>query len=289
MKSTMALNIKTISNYGVSHPVVARLVVQTTELIKFSKLTKAKQDAVCSLCMNSLQQRLLNCHDIFTRLQQATVESALKAENDQKNAQGNIIVVPVVVGLDGEAEAFLYQTKNYIRDLLNVFRIFFGYENINAAALYDATGKSDSAVVRWASKEFGEDDELTRLLRTEQAWIEQCIRMRNAVEHPDGYSGRLIIQNIMPRTGGGFHYPTWNLEGKPESDIYTDMTTTMDNLLTVAEDLLVICIKKMILFPTIAFYEIAERDRDPDIPQRLNVGLQPEIIAKIAKTSSDKH
>lgn len=282
--------IKTISNYGTSHPVVARLGLQTHELIRFSSLPQADQDAVVQLYLGTLQPRLLKCHDIFERLQKLTAKARAKARKQQSQARGSVRFVPVVIGLDGEAESFLYEVKNYLRDLLHLFRIFFGFKDVEASKLYDAKGKGDSAIVKWASEQFGDDDELSQLLSTEQKWVGQCIRMRNAAEHPGGKSGKFTIYNVraIPE---GFIPPTWNLEGEPESDIFADMRTMMSNLLTIAEELLIACIKKKLAFPNIAFYQIPEKDQDPKAPQRVRVGLLPEVEARIAamgKAKSDE-
>ena len=144
-------------------------------------------------------------------------------------------------------------------------------------------GNGDSKIVKWASSTFGDDDELTLLLRTEQTWVGQCIRKRNAVEHPGGKSGTLTICNVRATTDGKFVFPSWNLDNEPESDIYTDMRTIMHNMLTVAEDLLVICIKKRLKFSSVEFYEIAEADRNPEIPKRFRMGLSPDLERSLAE------
>lgn len=278
--------ITKISNHGVSHPFVARLSVQTSELIQWADLSKEDQDAVSGLYMTTLQPRLLKCYDILCRLQQALSESVASAENEQKQQQDRRIrAMPHVVGLQGEVEPFLYETKNYLRDLLNLFRIFFGFNQIVASQFYDVKGNGESQVSAWSRKKFGADDDLTKLLKSEQAWVEQIIRMRDAVEHPGGWSGTLTIHNVRLHPQGLIP-PSWSRTGCPESDIFTDMKTTMDDLLTIAEDLLVACIQKRSRFPMLAFYEIAEKDRAPEIPQRLRVGLAPELERKLAEKAA---
>ncbi len=272
----MKFVITKISNHGVSHPFVARLSVQTSELIKWADLSKEDQQAVTELYMATLQPRLLKCFDILCRLRNAAEKSAASAVNEQKQNDGRIMAMPYVVGLQGEVESFLYETKNYLRDLLNVFRIFFGFNRIAASQFYDVKGKGESQIGAWSRKKFGEGDDLTNLLKSEQAWVEQLARMRDAVEHPGGWSGSLTIHNVRLHHQG-FIPPSWSRTGCPASDIFMDMETTMDNLLTIAEDLLVACIQKRSKFPAIAFYEIAENDRDPDMPQRLRVGLEPGL------------
>ena len=279
----MTFIITKISNHGVSHPFVARLSIQTSELLQWSELSKDDQEEVCGLYMTTLQPRLLKCFDIVSRLKQALAESSASAQNEQRQ-QGDrrVRAMPHVVGLQGEVESFVYESKNYLRDLLNLFRIFFGFSKISASQFYDVKGKGESQVASWSRMKFGADDALTRLLQSEQAWVEQTVRMRDAVEHPGGWSGTLTVHNVRlhPR---GFIPPTWSRTGRPESDIFTDLETTMQNPLTIAEDLLVACIKKRPVFANVEFYEIAEKDRNPVTPQRIKVGFTPEFECMLAE------
>lgn len=182
----------------------------------------------------------------------------------------------------GKSNHFLYETKNYLRDLLNLLRIFFSFNKIEASQFYDAKGNGESKVTAWSRKKFGVNDELTKLLKSEQGWIEQTVRMRDAVEHPGGWSGTLTVHNVRLHSQG-FIPPSWSRTGSPESGIFTDMEVTMDNLLTIAEDLLVACIRKRSTFPMVAFYEIPEKDRNSKIPQRLKAGLAPDLERTLAK------
>ena len=186
----MTFTITKISNHGVSHPFVARLSVQTSELIRWADLSKADREAVGKLYMMTLQPRLLKCCDILCRLRQGLLESAASV---QEQNDGRINAMPYVVGLEGEVESFLYEAKNYLRDLLNLFRIFFGFNKIAASQFYDVKGKGESKVAAWSRKKFGADDDLTKLLKSEQAWVEQTVRMRDAIEHPGEWSGTLTV------------------------------------------------------------------------------------------------
>lgn len=279
--------ITKISNHGVSHPFVARLSVQTSELIKWADLPKEDQQAVTELYMTTLQPRLLKCFDILFRLRKALEESAARVASEHNQNDGRVRGMPHVVGLQGEVESFLYETKNYMRDLLTVLRIFFGFNKMAASQFYDVKGNGESRVAAWSRKKFGANDDLTKLLKSEQGWVEQLIRMRDAAEHPGGWSGSLTVHNVHLHPQG-FIPPSWSRTGCPESDIFTDMETTMDNLLTMAEDLLVASIHKRSIFPTITFYEIAENDRNPEMPQRLRVGLEPGLERKLAEKAAQE-
>ena len=60
----MVFEIRKISNIGTSHPLVARLGAQTSELINWLDIDKAGHDAIGELYAITLQQRLLRCHEV---------------------------------------------------------------------------------------------------------------------------------------------------------------------------------------------------------------------------------
>jgi hypothetical protein len=139
--------------------------------------------------------------------------------------------------------------------------------------------------VKWATAIFGTNDDLTKLRKSEQKWIAELIKARNAVEHPGGHSGALTINNIRadPNNPGAFIPPTWQRTGCPESNILADMDTELHNMLTLAEDLLVDLIKRKSKFAAlIEFVEIPVKDRDPQCPIRLRVVPKREIQALTA-------
>ncbi len=71
--------------------------------------------------------------------------------------------------------------------------------------------------------------------------------------------------------------PSWVRTGREETDLFSHMQAGLDNMLTLAEEALLTCIEKKKQFPNLTFYEIAEEDRDKQIPQRFRAGLLPEI------------
>ena len=74
--------------------------------------------------------------------------------------------------------------------------------------------------------------------------VEELIAMRNAVEHPEGLSGKLVIANFTLGTDRKLDEPTWHREkdGKlvtEPSSIRDDMDACIHNLLTLGEDVFV--------------------------------------------------
>jgi hypothetical protein len=264
---------KQVSNYGTSHPVYARLLVQTRELLQWADLSKDKQDRLFTI-YNGLKKRLLNCHELYDRLIGAANET-LKAA--RSNPDGSHKRQPFLIDLEHEAEAFLYKSKDYFRDLVDVLKVFFPtIKEDRANAFYNASGKGDGKLTEWASRQFGSTDSFTDMLRYEQAWMEELIRKRNAAEHPSGHSGILTIENFQPGPEGVLVPPSWHRDGLPATSILADINAAMDDMLTLAEDILIACIMKTWKFSNIEFAQIPEKDRNPNCPIRIKVQLRRE-------------
>ncbi|HVO92324.1 MAG TPA: Asp-tRNA(Asn)/Glu-tRNA(Gln) amidotransferase subunit GatB, partial [Terriglobales bacterium] len=180
----------------------------------------------------------------------------------------------------------LYDCKNYFRDLLGLFQIVYDCNLNEASAFADLKGEGESEIVEWAKAKFGEDHNFTKLLKTEHVWTE-FIRMRNSVEHPGGKSGSLIIQNVRVSPDPNRYIPpTWARTGRPDSNIVKDMDVGVDNMLTLAEDLLALVVLDKTKFKQITIEEIPVELRDSKCPIRLKIGLSPEVYGKIAAAKS---
>lgn len=278
----MSFEIRKISDVGVSHPVVARLSVQTSELINWAGLEKAKQDAVSSLYIHTLTWRLLRCHksrDEIARLMTESV-NGIKQHKDPR-----IREVPHVVGLEGLVGQYLYEAKNYIRDLLQIFEIVYGCDLKDASAFADTKNKGECHFIKWTKTQFGAENNLAVMVKDDQGWITELVRSRNAIEHPSGHSGTLTIQNVRvhPEKPGCYISPTWQRTGNAETDILKDMDCGLDNLLTFGEDLLIEVIRRGEHANMIAFYQIPIEERNPECPVRIRVDLSPEMLEKFPR------
>ena len=278
----MPFEIRKISNYGTGHPVVARLAMQTSELIQWSDLNEADRGQVLELYFHVLKPRLLKCHEAYDRLCAARDE-ALKVLELPPQKDSRVRDVPHVIGLREEAEAFLYEAKNYLRDSLRVLSIFFGEEFpeklVAASSYYDAKAGKKSALVDWSEKKFGPDDPFTKQFVGEQPWAEGIIRNRNAAEHPGGNSGTLFVHNIEV-SDAGLIPPTWQRDDGPRTDLFKDIDVSLENLLTLAEDTLIGCIVHRSSFKEIQFVEIPVEQRNAQAPQRITVQLSEKLRAQ---------
>jgi hypothetical protein len=270
----MAFEYKTVLDHGTSNPIVARLSLQILEILKQCNASKDTQDAVRNLYMTSLLPKLIRCWEIEERFKK---ELAAAIGKYKPPATANASVeVPQIARLELECHDFLYQAKNFIRDLLQVVNHLYG-TSFKEASEFSWAKKGSQSLVEFADKTFGSDDGKTKLLKEAVPTVEALISMRNAVEHPDGYSGKLVITNFERGADGKLDEPAWHREkdgkaaGKPSS-IRVDMETCIHNLLTLGEDVFVSWASDHLQVPHVmGVASIPEDKRNPHCPVRWKV------------------
>ena len=260
--------IQKVSNHGVGNPIVARLTIQSHDLLQWLNVDQVKREAIFSHYME-LMRRLLACFDAQSRLINARTETVERSEKIWE--EGNH-TTPHVVSLQDEVESFLFASKTYLREVARLLNLLFEAGlPCDSSIFWDPKGQK-SEVVKWAEDTFGSDHETTNMLASEADWISELARKRNAVEHPGGKSGTLRVKNFERLPGGGIRPPVWARDYDDEgqaTDIYKDISVLMDNMLTVAEDFLVDAIRANPSFPMILIAMIPEQDRDKSCPVRL--------------------
>ncbi len=266
----MVLQLKKVSDHGTSNPIVARLSIQTHELIQFCEIEKDLKDKIFELFHDRIQPRVLTCDEITQEISLEILDIANELDEKGFNVQshGNVIDVPYLIKLEPRVENYLYSYKSALRELSNIFNYFFG-TNFNEARF--------DKILKWSVEYFGEENELSRLLKEDQClWIQKVIAMRNAVEHPGGYSGYLHMHNfeLLPENHPDYPKlvePTWHLNDEPKVSIAKDLLTNTDNLLTFCEDMLVVCMMNKGIPDILRVIEIPEIERNNSAPIRLRM------------------
>lgn len=141
-----------------------------------------------------LTKRLLKIDDQVGRLI-ATMQAKDRELTEARSA-GRHGHLPQFLGLEGEVETFLYDTKNYLRTVLGIINVFFDTAFNEASAWWDPKHDGAGELVKWATARFGANHPFTMMLVSEQPWVGDIIQRRNAVEHPGGRSGTLHIAKL---------------------------------------------------------------------------------------------
>ena len=269
----VSFEVQKISNHGVGNPIVARLVIQSSDLLKFLNTDEANREEILLQCME-LHRRLLGCFDIQSRLLFSRNETI---ENTKKILGEGCNTTPHVVSLQNEVEGFLLASKIYLREIARLLNLLFNAELPSEAGIFWNPKGQKSEVAIWAENTFGLDHEIYKMLTAESEWVAELVRKRNAVEHPGGWSGDLRVINFERMPGGGIRPPVWGREvdGEGEvTDIYSDISHLIDNMLTVAEDIIALAIGINPVSPYISIGMIPENERDGNCPVRLRAVLK---------------
>jgi hypothetical protein len=257
------MQVQQISNFGTTNPIVARITFQTQELLQYFDVTQEQKDQIIRMTLIDIQPTLLACWQTAQEIDQQ-----VKARQKEVAEKGILLVgagayqVPAIPDLRPRAEMFLYQAKSVLRDLTQIFQILF--DKRFSSARFDL-------IVKWVRQQFGPHDNLTEMLETDIDWTGRVVRMRNAVEHPGGYSGRLHIENFTADKKNSVIEvcePRWYLNDEPKCPIAQEMMVTVDNLLTICEQTLLLCLQKFKKDLPILIGEVPESQRDPNCPVR---------------------
>lgn len=269
----MSYVIVKTSDHGTSNPIVARLSVQSRQLMEPFSLSEKKKKKIWGILHDKVQQQLLSCYDIWSQI--ASRESEIVAEVEEKGihtqSHGRVATIDQIENLSHLSGSFLYSAKSALRDIKLMICEF--YEN--DTDIRKVADKNYKELKNWAKNKFGEDDEFTKLISEDfRLWIDEVCRKRDAIEHPGGYSGHIeifnftAIQEAETKKWKGV-FPQWRRnQGKPSS-ITRDMQVTIDNILNFSEDILAQCLLKVGSMVPVVFYEIEVEKRDSDCPIRL--------------------
>lgn len=270
----MAIRIQQLGDYGTSDPILARLAIQFDKLMEFYKISKKQRDEIFQVMHSEVVPKLVVCSRIKEQLAKDIRDH--QKQIDEKGlefqAQGRAYTLPAVMNLRHQAETFLYNAKSVLRDFTPIFKVLFS-KDFKHEARYDKVHK-------WAEGKFGAKDSFSKMLTDDLPWIKRIVSMRNAVEHPGGYSGILHVENFSSQEKDRTVFviePVWYLNSEKKSPIAHDLEVFVTNLLTFFEESLLLCLEK---FPSgfpIAVVEIPESERDPECPIRFKIAFAGKL------------
>jgi hypothetical protein len=138
-----------------------------------------------------------------------------------------------------------------VRDFLKAFNILYETAFDEASNYFRpaAPKNGKQSLIWYAETTFGASDPKTERFKDMVETVERIVNYRNAVEHP----GTLNIRNFRLDPNGKFSEPGWRIEkdGKfgVESPIGADLFGIIENLLMLAEEMIVMWAKENLRFP----------------------------------------
>ena len=272
-------NYQKQQEHGTKNPIVARFTVQTAKLLQNCGADAKLSQPIVGLYAGSMLKRILRCWEIEQGIR-ANIEEAKASFKPATGGEAQAI--PHVPRLKEDCENFLYEFKNFLRELLDVFNLLYGTDYDEASEWIWKSKKHAQPVIEYAVAKFGEDDLKTRFLRQMKPCNGPFIAMRNAVEHPDGHSGRLVISDFTIGADGKLNEPVWSRvkDGTVEygpTPILADLAKGVHNLFVSGEDAFVMWAREnLLLLGVVVLGVIPEADRNPGcaIKYRLVEGPQ---------------
>jgi hypothetical protein len=281
-----------ILDHGTANPIVARLGVQIFEILDHCEITPEARDGIRVIYMNSLAKKLLRCWEIVEQYRLEFTKQIGAYTPPPADAQ--VVEMPHVLRLEEGCHNFLYEAKNFIRDLLKAFNVLYGTKFVQASEyLWPKKGKGNQSLLEFARLTFGPEDARTKLVKDFFPTVERVVGYRNAVEHEGERSGALRIENFRFQPGGKLLEPCWWIEkdGKAtaKTSIRADLCGIIETLLILAEDIFVSWADKHLRAPQhTQIYFVPEGERDAAQPVKYEVNATQELVDKIAKLEADR-
>lgn len=254
---------------GSSHPAIARVLIQSGELLDHATLVSNWQKQDVMLHLHASKETLLACDAIASRV-------AAKVNNIVELIQSTGLSIdssghglnpfPHVEELDLDCVAFLVQANRAVKLISQIPSYFL--ELSKSHSNFDHLGKA-------LRTEFG-DTVIGSFVDEQSAFIARIAELRNFQEHPTA-AKKTVVQNFRLVPDGSIGVPTWSLIGSSDerpSSIHLDMQVISQNLVQIAEVLVIHLVMHTLdtSFPYV-LEAIPDAEVDPNLPMRFRLRL----------------
>lgn len=219
---------------------------------------------------NAILKQLHQCKESLLRSETSATQVCSKIETITERLESLGIPVekgrvlkpfPHVENLEADCSTFLVEANRTIRTISKLPSLFIPLER--ADKNFDHLG-------RHLIEKIGEEEALTKFVRSVAPGIGRIVDMRNYLEHPDGR--RTIINNFCLLPDGKLTAPTWHLSGDLPVQIAEDMPAMIDFLIRMTEEILI----HLVIYSgrqrfAFSVEEIAKDRTDPDFPIRFKL------------------
>ncbi len=162
---------------GVNDPIVARLTLQNFEILQKCAIPKTTAESIQSLYLSELTPKLLRCSQIAAALRTETEKLAASYKPPGRGATS--VTLPQVMQLEEECRNYLYEAKNFLRDLLKVFNLLFG-TSFEEGGEWTLAKKPRPSVIGYAEANFQKQPDHIRYLQQVRRNLRQDAQRRRA-------------------------------------------------------------------------------------------------------------
>jgi hypothetical protein len=256
---------------------MARIILQTQDLAGAAKFTNEEREELLTIC-RGIAFRLVNARTVAEDIKKRSDEEfeRLKAKWEPG---APVVEIPYLINLDILFEGYFYNAKNIIRDLGGITKMLFGRRFSEASDWCTRHKNTESEVSKFlrlkAKNAHAGYASIRELIEQSRSALEMIVRVRNALEHPGGYSGTVTIANFKTMKDG-VRSPTFKFEGEvTDYDVALSMSEVHNVLLHLVETILVFGLMMRFQLPNMGVKHIKPEDRDPTAPKAWRVVLIP--------------
>ena len=259
---------------GSSHPAIARVLIQSDELINHATLVAGTQKQDVMLHLHACKEALLACDAIAIRLSGKVggiVEIIQSAGLSIDSSGHGLNPFPQVDDLDIDCVAFLVQANRAVKLISQIPSFFLALSKLHSN--FDHLGKALRA-------EIGESP-VCFFVEQQSEFMARIAALRNFQEHPAA-AKKTVVRNFRLVPDGSVSVPTWLIVGiddEPGGAIHLDMEVISRSLVEIAEILVVHLVMQTLTssFPYV-LEQIPDDQANADLPIRFRLGLN---LAKI--------
>ncbi|TDK30979.1 hypothetical protein [Luteimonas terrae] len=258
-----------VSNYGSANLTVARVLLQSKEMLSSASFDGTVDKEAVLQHMHSCKEVLLACETLSDRVTSGISKLTNQIEErgiPRDNGGRGFNPFPHVEGLELDCGAFLVQINRAVKLVCELPTLFFDLERPDS--------NFDHLATRLA-KHVGEDTPLTRFVRAHADRVRYIAELRNYHEHPREI--RTVIKNFHALPSGDICEPTWQMVGEPGSQamsVKEEIVAATEFVRSLAEVLFLHLLMHQLVddFPFIVT-EIEESERDSAVPIRYRLAL----------------
>lgn len=224
-----------VSDVGSSHPAVARVLLQSTEMLKAALFREPIDKEEITVQLHSCKEALVACDLIAKRVTFRTEAIISEVSNigvSTDNRGRGLNPFPQVVDLETDCATFLIQANRAIKLICEFAQLFFSFDRPDSN--FDHLGNRLATAV-------GEDTGITKFVRANAGGVRYLVDLRNYHEHPKKKI-RTAIENFRVLPDRRIQVPSWRIigiDGYEPNSISDEMSAAVGFLLDIAESMFI--------------------------------------------------
>ena len=220
---------------GSGNTIVARVVVQSSEMLKIVTLPSHVNKDKLLLHMHQIKETLLACEAVTKRIT-ASVEEIIEKIKSNKLPRDNFgrgyNPFPHVTDLVIDANNFLINANKIVRFTTQLPRMF---TTLKEDSNFDKLSETLAAALPPGTK-------IIDWVNDQAESVRRIVDLRNFAEHPKAKRTEISDFTIMPN--GQIRVPVWGFEEPDLMQIDEEMRMIVDYLTTIAEGMFISCLEQ---------------------------------------------